>query len=208
MKIRAYYFHLSLLFLLTHLYVPSSAFAHKLKMFVTVEAVDARGQSKTASQKVIGKVYYSSSSPLIGGDVSILALDGRTLVVLKTDDRGRFEYSLTSHTPIMIQSRSIDGHLVERTLRLGPRKNLTQTLKSKTSDRHDSAKLPLTSSGQLNRSDFRQIISSELTPLKEQISHLQNKIWLLEILGGLGILFGGFGIWMFLLAKRQQVSLE
>ena len=60
--------------------------------------------------------------------------------------------------------------------------------------------------GALKAEELRHIISLELTPLKEQISKLHHKIWLLEILAGIGLLFGGFGIWMFVLAKRTATT--
>ena len=60
--------------------------------------------------------------------------------------------------------------------------------------------------GNIDAQNLRHIISSELTPLKEQISKLHHKVWLLEILGGLGVLFGGFGIWMFFLSKRVNLD--
>ena len=50
--------------------------------------------------------------------------------------------------------------------------------------------------------DLRHIISSELAPLKEQVHKLHHKVWLLEIFGGLGLLFGGFGLWMFYSSKK------
>ena len=169
-----------------------SALAHKLQMFVTLETVP-QSEDYAVGFRLTGKVYFSFSKPFKAADIVILTLDNKQIDQLKSDDEGRFQWGLKTLTPFKVQCRSLDGHLVERVV-------------SPQEDRHIHAEHSVIEvnphSSSPAQENLRHIISSELAPLKEQIHKLHHKVWLLEILGGLGLLFGGFGLWMFYLSRK------
>ncbi len=194
-------FALSVFFFFTTL----PANAHKLKMFVTLEALSPHSKklpSKSTGYQIKGQVYFSSTVPLADAEIKILSLQGREIGVTRTDQEGRFQWALKNVQPFKVQCQSIDGHLIERliTPKLSDQKEVL--LKSKEVRNVDKTERETGASSFLKAEELRHILSSELTPLKEQISKLHHKIWLLEILAGLGLLFGGFGIWMFVLSKQ------
>lgn len=169
-----------------------SALAHKLQMFATLETVP-QSENYKVGFRLVGKVYYSFSKPFKAAEIQILSLDNKLIDQIKSDAEGRFRWGLKSLKPFKVQCRSIDGHLVERVV-------------SPQADRHIHAEHSVVEidphASPNSEESLRHIISSELAPLKEQIHNLHHKVWLLEILGGLGLLFGGFGLWMFYLSKK------
>lgn len=183
-------FYLATLFLI---FLPlHSALAHKLQMFATLETVPQTKDYKVGF-RLTGKVYYSYSTPFKRAEIKIFSLDNQLIETLKSDDEGRFEWGLKTLTPFKVQCRSEDGHLVERTVAPQKDRHIHGEHEVLQVDPHNSSN---------SQNNLRHIISSELAPLKEQIHRLHHKIWLLEILGGLGLLFGCFGLWMFYLSKK------
>ena len=183
--------------------------AHKLQMFVTLEALSPQSNQTDAQAtdfQLLGQVYFSASSPLIDAEITILSLENKLIRVLRSDKEGRFQWQLPSTAPFKIQCRSIDGHLVERIMTPQKPEHGTLSIKGQDVRSIDGKTHKLQQGGNIDAQNLRHIISSELTPLKEQISKLHHKVWLLEILGGLGVLFGGFGIWMFFLSKRVNLD--
>lgn len=179
--------------------------AHKLQMFVTIEALSPHSETTTSPAprfQLRGQVYFSAQVPLTGGQVEILSLEDDLLDIIRTDKNGRFNWVLKNTKPFKVQCQSIDGHLIERIITPKISNQKTARFEAKDVRTIDGVKKETSVGAALKAEELRHIISLELTPLKEQISKLHHKIWLLEILAGLGLLFGGFGIWMFVLAKR------
>lgn len=183
--------------------------AHKLQMFVTIEALSPPPNTpalKALRFQLRGQVYFSAQVPLTGGQVKILSLEDDLLDIIRTDKNGRFHWILKNAKPFKVQCQSIDGHLIERIITPQISNQKTARFEAKDVRTIDGVKKETSVGATLKAEEFRHIISLELTPLKEQVSKLHYKIWLLEILAGLGLLFGGFGIWMFVLAKRTATT--
>ena len=183
--------------------------AHKLQMFVTIEALSPHSETTTSPAprfQLRGQVYFSAQVPLTGGQVKIFSLEDDLLDIIRTDKNGRFNWVLKNTKPFKVQCQSIDGHLIERIITPQISNQKTARFEAKELRTIDGVKKETSGAAALKAEELRHIISLELTPLKEQISKLHHKIWLLEILAGLGLLFGGFGIWMFVLAKRTATT--
>lgn len=201
--------HLFLVISTLLLFSVHPANAHKLQMFVTLEALSSQSNQtevQATGFQLLGQVYFSAHSPLANVEITISSLQNQKIHVLRSDKQGRFQWRLPSTAPFKIQCRSIDGHLVERIITPqlsdhGAMKIHGQELRTVDGETHKPQQ-----GVKIDAQELRHIISSELTPLKEKISKLHQKIWLLEILGGLGVLFGGFGIWMFFLSRRALVD--
>lgn len=183
-----------------------TAFAHKLFMFTSVEGAF-----------VHGRVYFSASVPLRGGEILIKNDKGEQLAALKSDEAGKFTlpvakvYSANrsgNEGKIRIICQTIDGHKAERVIELAGIK-LAETGKARESRQLSRPVRPLSDdtllikSGEISKDDIRQAIAAELRPFKEQIDLLSSKIWLRDILGGIGFMFGIFGLWMFIVSNRR-----
>lgn len=190
-----------------------AAFAHKLHLFASVEG-----------DVIVGRVYYSQSAPYKHGVVELLSAEQKLIARTKSDYEGRFRLSIPASlkgvSRARLRTKSGDGHLVERVIHLvqsgtpqtGFQSGLQEGLQGGQSAHmdsihaphhaHDHDKDPHHSHEAGARQELRAVLQQELRPLKEDLHQLQSKIWLHEILGGLGLLCGFFGVWMFWLARR------
>ena len=186
-----------------------AAFAHKLHLFASVEG-----------DLIVGRVYYSQSAPYKHGVVELLSAEQKLIARTKSDHEGRFRLSIPASlkgvSRARLRTKSGDGHLVERVIHLvqsgTPQTGFQSGLQGGQSAHmdsihaphhaHDHDKDPHHSHEAGARQELRAVLQQELRPLKEDLHQLQSKIWLHEILGGLGLLCGFFGVWMFWLARR------
>lgn len=183
-----------------------TAHAHKLYMFTSVEGA-----------YVQGRVYFSASAPLRSGNVLVKNDQGELLTKIKSDMAGKFSLQIAQLFPangsaysgkLHITCQTIDGHKAERIIDLAglahkynDESSYLKPQKLAGGAVQDNTKMSDAASARSE--DLRRVIAAELRPLKEQIDLLSNKIWLRDILGGLGVLFGAFGIWMFLISNRR-----
>ena len=186
---------------------PGFAQAHKLHMFVSLEG-----------NSIAGRVYYSRTVPFKNGMVELLSVKGEQIARTKSDDQGRFRFLLPkpsgTATRFIVRIKSPDGHLVERLVHQAHKQEHHEHNHTPGTDHaHDHATVhsstepdtpPVDAS--FDQSGLQKVLAQELRPIKEQIHQLQSKIWLHEILGGLGLLCGVFGLWMFMLARRTPSS--
>ena len=170
------------------LLAPPFVFAHKLHMFVTLEP----------GPVIAGRVYYSGSSPYRQALVEVLDRTGKIVKSTRSDEDGRFRLSLTPFglqalEGFMVRCKSKDGHGVERKISV---KGANKIQNNHTHDTDES----------FSHEFLRNALALEIRPLKEQIDALETKIWMRDILGGLGLLMGVFGLWMFWLARSGQAG--
>ena len=168
---------------------PSLGFAHKLHMFVTIEP----------GPVVAGRVYYSSTTPFRQARVDLLDRSGKTIKSGRSDEEGRFYFKLRDLglqdlEGFTVRCETKDGHGVERKILA----NALTGIQDKHTHDHFVVPRP--------HDSLREILALELRPLKEQIHALETKIWLRDVLGGLGMLMGVFGLWMFWLVRSHSVG--
>ncbi|GJM03214.1 MAG: hypothetical protein DHS20C08_17150 [Rhodomicrobium sp.] len=165
---------------------PSVSAAHRLSLFATAEG-----------NSISGRVYFTLSAPY-KGEVLLFAQGASSAIVKVTsDDEGRFLFEGVKAGRYRVECRSIDGHLAEARVTVGVLQG---------GDKKGEAKLPMTGAEKSEAVDvnlLRQAVATELRPLKEQINKLEETLWFTQMIGGLGLLTGMFGIWMFFLARKS-----
>ncbi len=188
---------------------PGSAQAHKLHMFVSLEG-----------NVVAGRVYYSRTVPFKNGVIELLSIKGEHIAQTKSNAQGRFRLSLPKPAGqaarFIVRTKSSDGHLIEQLVHRVHQQSQhdhdhDHTSKPDHTHDHPASHNPAVPDAalagpSLSQQDLQTVLAQELRPLKEQLHQLQSKIWLHEILGGLGLLCGVFGLWMFMLAGRARSS--
>ncbi len=168
---------------------PSFGLAHKLHIFVTIEP----------GPEVAGRVYYSRTTPFRYARVDLLDRSGKTIKSARSDEEGRFhlklkDLGLLDLDGFTVRCETKDGHGVEHKILANA---LTGSQDKYTHDHFESPQ---------SHGSLRETLALELRPLKEQINALETKIWLRDVLGGLGMLMGVFGLWMFWLARSHSVG--
>lgn len=161
------------------------AWAHKLKLFVSLEGTEA-----------VGTVYFAGGGKAAELNGQVLDATGQVVAALRTDAQGAFRFTPPDRRPLRIRFESGDGHLAETTLAA------ETTLGAETPP---AAPRPAPA----DIADTAQIeaaIARQLTPLRQQIDALDSRARLSDIIGGLGLIAGLFGGWAWLAARRKDKS--
>lgn len=173
-----------LVFLLLFLWTEPSL-AHRIKTFAYV------GEGG----KVITRTYFTSGEGVKNADVLVYDNASGNLVLKgKTDDKGNFVFtppSGVSELKIVVEAGM--GHKSQAVLTLGekePSEEKVSPLEVKTQDVNDLSKL----------------LDEKLKPIQESLIEIEEKLTepsLSDIFGGIGYIFGIFGVWAMVVARRK-----
>lgn len=146
----------------------SDASGHGLNLFVR----DEGGTFK-------GNVYFTGGDPAKGVTVTISGTDGEKIAEVVTDGAGDFSYTgpRPSGTVVFVAATS-DGHRAEAELRGLP---------------PVESEMP-----RLVPANVATVKSyeAELTDIHRAIDELENRLWLRDVIGGIGYIFGLAGLWV------------
>ncbi|EKV27124.1 hypothetical protein C882_2053 [Caenispirillum salinarum AK4] len=192
----------ALAILLLALTAAPSAWAHKIKLFATVEGTT-----------ITGTVYVPGGGRVSGAEVTAAGPDGAALGTAVTDAEGRFSLEATRRVDHLLEVDTGDGH--RATFRVtaaqlpptlpGP-KGAPASAKAapaaETQPAQDTA-APAMSEAALEAVVARAV-AAQVNPLREQMAAREDRLRLQDVLGGLGWIMGVTGIGFFLLARRER----
>ncbi len=187
--------------ILTALCVAAPASAHKLKVFATAIGADISGYG-----------YFAPGGRAQDSDVTVTT-DGKVVATLRTSSEGEFAFTAKSRTDHIFSVDAGDGHVatyriaadeLPETLGAG---GVAQTPLAGTQQRPQILPLgPTPMSAAEIRAMVEQGVAHQLRPLREQIDAWQEKLWLHDILGGIGYIVGLAGLAFWLSANRKLKS--
>jgi nickel transport protein len=181
----------------------SSAQAHKLKVFATAVGND-----------VSGYAYFSPGGRAQEVAVTVTLPDGDVVQHLTTDDQGEFHFSASQRATHTILVDAGDGH--EATYHV-PADELGGSLMATAAADPAASEAAVASpsgGGPSAIADTQlatvidQAVARQLRPLREQIDAWQEKIWLHDVLGGLGYIIGIGGLVYGLTGNRRSRANE
>jgi nickel transport protein len=183
-------------------WVPS-AFAHRLKLFASVEGAT-----------ITGYAYFPGGGRAKGQTVQVLDPVGQRLGEVKTSDEGEFTLKATVRCDHRLVIESPDGH---RSTFLVEAADLPESLPAPASAaKGEPAKEPTVAPEQkvepppsagppsAIEQAVEKAVSRRIRPLQEQIERLEEKRRVQDILGGVGYILGLAGIAFYLLARRRK----
>lgn len=124
-----------------------------------------------------GEAHYSDGSPAREERVRAYDQSAQQVAQTRTDAGGRFLLPLAGAGTYRIVVEGEEGHRAEAQLDYAPVQN---------------------------GRDQAALLRAELAPLREDIAHLQQRIALADIIGGIGFIVGLFGAAAFWLARRPR----
>jgi len=139
----------------------------------------------TCSSGIVGRAFFSGGRPAIGIPVTAQDPSGRELAQVRTDREGRFFVSGLQDRPLVVVAETTDGHRAE--FRLAGSADLPAA------PRETSVE----GSGQG---------SPRTAEIEELLHRLETRIYLRDILGGIGYIVGVWGAWALVLARRRSPS--
>ena len=185
--------HLTILLCLISFVTPT--FAHKL--VATVYSV---------GNHIEGEIGYSNGDMVDKAVVEIFTPDEQKLGQARTNDEGFFTFDPKQSVDHIFRVDLGSGHVAQVVLN---REELPQFFKPSVSSNATNVALTekVASTAQMfTEAQFIAIssaLSHELKPLKKEIIALKEKNSFQSIIGGIGYIFGLFGLGFYLLARRR-----
>lgn len=133
--------------------------------------------------EISGKTYFAGGGAAAELDGQVVDAHGQVVATLRTDAEGRFRFTPPQGDGLRIRFESGDGHMAEAVL--------GQTAPSA---QPANAAAP----------DVDAAIARQLTPLREQLDRMESRARLSDIVGGVGMIVGVFGVYAWVASRRQE----
>lgn len=176
----------------------SPALAHKLKVFATA-----------IGSAMEGRVYFVGGGAGIGVAVELKNSSDEVVATARTSaPDGRFALTLPYRDDFTVSADAKDGHVgsfelgasrLAETLPARPGADLAAPEGTEVATVAQTRDAPAASAV-----DIEAAMARQLAPLLEEIDALRSAIGFRDIVGGVGFILGGFGLWAFLAARRGR----
>ncbi|MCC4240597.1 hypothetical protein [Thalassospira povalilytica] len=193
----------------------SAAQAHNLNVFAI-----------STGDTIEGYVYFTGGTRARAAEIELHADDGAVVAAARTDQNGAFAIRVSHRTPYVVQANTGDGHIATFTLtedefseNLPPAKNASDITASFVTDNTpDAAVAPTKTSPSssatapiglkaLTREELTSLINHavarQIGPLREEVNAYRNDVRMSDIMGGIGVIIGIFGILAWVRARKQ-----
>ncbi len=173
-----------------------------------------------------GYTYFGGGARPHNGEIQLLDRDDKLLFTGTTDDQGEFRIRISHRQDYVIKANSGDGHIAEFTINGD---ELSSQLPKAAQDSEitvseitgtaitPKAPAPIMGMGNktetdgmiaLSRDELADLIDAAVArhvrPLREQLVAYEDKVRFSDLLGGIGIIIGIFGVFAWVKAGRNQ----
>ena len=174
------------------------ALAHKLKVFATA-----------IGSAVEGRVYFVGGGAGIGVPVELRNSIGEALATARTiAPDGSFSMSLPYRDDFVVTADAQDGHVGSFALQAS---RLAEALPARpgadlaTPEAADVVPVPVAADTSVASTEaIEAAVARQVAPLREEIDALRSAVGFRDVVGGVGFILGGFGLWAFLAARRSR----
>ncbi len=176
------------------LLLAAPAEAHKLKLFAAAEGA-----------VIVGTAYFSGGDAARGLTGRVLAPDGAEIATFNTGEDGGFRIEALSRMDHTLSVDGGDGHVASTTVaaaelpRSLPASPLSGMVMSPPAAPSAAADMPVAATDAIEAAVARQI-----RPLRQQLDAYEDKVRLHDLIGGVGTIFGLFGIYAWVSARRRS----
>lgn len=166
---------------------------------------------------VEGEIGFSSGDMAADTLVEVFDPDGNKIDEIKTDDDGFFVYTPSQKVDLVFRADLGAGHIAETRFAISDLNAIAEIASQSVaagSDREstsvggdsDNARPGAPAISREQEEIIAAIIRDELRPLRREITAYKEKNDLQSILGGIGYIFGFFGIAYYLAARRLRAK--
>lgn len=179
-------------FLLIFCVFSSQALAHKVNLLVNRQ-----------KEVITGESYFADGSPCKKCAIKVYDSKGVKIAETKTDEWGKFILSLSERGELKIVVEAGEGHRAEQKIKALTFEKFSEKRKEKIKEKGENLE-----ENSLIKQTIEDTIDSKLQNLKTEllleIKKEINKIYLKDIIGGIGYIFGIWGI-IAILKNRKKV---
>ncbi|OAN52973.1 hypothetical protein A6A04_14745 [Paramagnetospirillum marisnigri] len=175
------------LLILGLLLAAAPAQAHKLKLFASSDGA-----------VISGSVYFVGGAKAVGVPGVVQGPDGAELARFVTGEDGGFRVEARSRMDHLITVESGDGHAASLTIAA---EDLPASLPQ------GAARRTVPPPGIAAPAELEAVeaaVARQIAPLRRQIDAYEERVRLHDLLGGIGTIFGLFGIMAWLSARRRS----
>lgn len=187
------------------LLLAAPADAHKIKLFAVVDG-----------EAIAGSVYFTGNVGARGVPIRVYDPEGRLVAETVSDGEGRFRLSVAGAFDHRLVADAGDGHRAEFVVpqsEVGEPRGSAQgdavalaggvaAEGSPTPETRDQAVWQ--ARAELERM-IEQALSRQITPLREQLAALEERVLWRDVLGGIGYIVGLCGLAAWLLARHRRL---
>ncbi len=172
------------------------AFAHRVNLFAQVE-----------SGKVICQCYYSDGTPVRHQKIEVFTTLGEKLLEGETDDEGTYTFSPPIKNDLKIVLNAGMGHRSETLISASELPEVKQVKRQNPNIAKKTSEIK-PDKIQMDEEQLRKIVEEavdkKLHSVKQMIIKQQRSVSLTTILGGIGYIFGVFGLILYFKKKKQK----
>jgi len=169
--------------------------AHRVNIFALVEG-----------DSIVCQCYYNDGAPVHNQKIEVFRTSGEKLLEGQTDDAGYFRFAPRVGDDLKIVLYAGMGHKAETIIKASGLPEVKKPRVEKTSISQKAVEVVPEKTG-LDEDQLRRIVGEvveeKFSSLRELIIKQQRSTSLTAIIGGIGYIFGIFGLLLYLRKKRQ-----
>ncbi len=187
------------------LLVSPTAFAHKLNMFAYVEG-----------NEVFAEGYFTDGKKAKNSTITVFDPDNNQLLQGTSDEDGQFTFAIPQQSDLRITVNAGMGHqaeyvLLKDELSEQTESALTTSITAVSESANDNSDIQRTESPPMTtsldndamRTEIERAVGKAIKPLMRELSTMRAEKSLADIIGGIGFIFGLFGVAMYFKSRKQ-----
>jgi nickel transport protein len=162
-----------------------------------------------SGSNIEGEIGFSNGVMAENTLVEIFDLDGNKIDEVTTDGDGFFIYTPSQQVDLRFRADLGAGHVAEATFAIADLAGVDGALQSETSKTPVASGVGSNAGPAITREQeeiIATIVRDELRPLRRELTAYKEKNDLQSILGGIGYIFGAFGIIYYIAARRLRAK--
>ncbi|MGR5147029.1 MSCRAMM family protein [Photobacterium alginatilyticum] len=170
----------------------TSAYAHRMKAFSWVEG-----------QAIEGEAYFTNGQMAADSTVELL-VDQKVVATTQSDEEGQFRFEALAAGDYQIRADAGQGHVATYNIsasEFSVDESDMGTVVDPSGPEASQLQKPVDST--LSKAQVEQAVAKAIRPLREQLDQYEAKVRLHDILGGIGYIFGLFGLFVLYRSRRQ-----
>lgn len=173
--------------------VHTSVWAHNMRMSVYIEGNNLEGE-----------IYYVGGGNAAASGAAVdLITSGDVIATTTTDQDGLFVFSSVSPADYLVRGDAGQGHVATFDVKKNEFIGIDSSTDSTQNKLGEDAASVQSAPGEINAQQLQVAITKAIRPLREQIDLYEAKTRFHDILGGIGYVFGLFGLLVLIKQRRQ-----
>lgn len=163
------------------------AFAHKLKVFAGAEGAE-----------IVGIAYFAGGAPAMDSAGRLLGPDGAVLAEFRTGADGGFRLPAPLRQDYRVTVDSGDGHVAEALV------SAAELPAGLPAGGASTAAQPAATAPVAMPDAVEAAVARQILPLRRQIDAMEERARFSDILGGIGTIFGLFGVAAWIASRKGK----